>query len=91
MFCSPTDSLLHFLRESIVGTDTLCKKDTMSVSKEDFNALEKVTDEIYDNDINTNSNVITIDITGSLDAPPLKLVQQRRCFEGSDGSSGKVG
>ena len=70
MFCSPTDSLLHFLRESIVGTDTLCKKDTMSVSKEDFNALEKVTDEIYDNDINTNSNVITIDITGSLDAPP---------------------
>ena len=60
----------HFLRESIVETDTLCKKDTISVSKNDFNALEIVTNEIHENDKHTNGNVITIDITGSLDAPP---------------------
>ena len=53
-----------------VETDTLCKKDTISVSKNDFNALEIVTNEIHENDKDTNGNVITIGITGSLDAPP---------------------
>ena len=79
---SSTVSLLHFLRESIVGTDTLCKEDTISVSKEDFNALEIVTNEIYNHDRNTNGNVITIDITGSLDAPPPQAGPAEAVFGG---------
>ena len=67
---SSTVSLLHFLRESIVGTDTLCKEDTISVSKEDFNALEIVTNEIYNHDKDTNGNVITIDHRFSRCSPP---------------------
>ena len=61
MFCTPTDSLLHFLRESIVGTDTLCKKDTFSVSKLDFNALETVINDIHENGKkHMNDHIITI-------------------------------
>ena len=72
----------HFLRESIVETDTLRKKDTISVSKNDFNALEIVTNEIHENDKHTNGNVITIGITGSLDAPPPQAGPAEAVFGG---------
>ena len=49
----------HFQDESIVETDTLCKKDTISGSKIDFNALEIMYNDIHENDINYETGNIT--------------------------------
>ena len=67
---SSTASLITSYVRASLRPILSAKKDTISVSKEDFNALEIVTNEIYNHDKNTNGNVITIDHRFSRCSPP---------------------
>ena len=42
----------------LITPDTLCKKDAISVIKKYFIALERVTDEVHENDKHVNGHVI---------------------------------